>query len=87
MESGGALGMLAIGAGGLDVAFAAAGEPYHLRMPRAMGVHLKGKLRPWISEKDIILELLTQFDVHGGTVTFLNTLEAVLTIFQSGTGW
>jgi len=64
--SGGALGMLAIGAGGLDVALAIAGEPYHIKMPKVYGVHLIGKLLPWISAKDIILEMLRQFGVRKG---------------------
>jgi len=63
--SGGA-SMLAIGAGGLDVAVAMAGGPYYLTMPRIVGVHLKGKLQPWVAAKDIILELLRRLTVRGG---------------------
>lgn len=63
--SGGA-GMLAIGAGGLDVALAMAGEPFYLKMPKIVGVELKGKLQPWVSAKDIILELLRKLSVKGG---------------------
>src|SRR5919109_567073 len=62
----GALGMLAIGAGGLDVAMAMAGEPYHLRMPEIWGVRLVGKLPEWVSAKDVILEMLRRHGVDGG---------------------
>lgn len=62
----GGLGMLAIGAGGLAVALAMAGEPYFLPMPKVLLVKLKGKLRPWVSAKDIILELLRRLTVKGG---------------------
>ncbi|MCL4439599.1 MAG: aconitate hydratase [Firmicutes bacterium] len=62
----GALAMLGIGAGGLDVAVALAGGPYYLTMPRVVGVELKGKLKPWVAAKDIILELLRRLTVKGG---------------------
>ncbi|MDR5696060.1 MAG: aconitate hydratase [Armatimonadota bacterium] len=62
----GALGMLAIGAGGLDVAMAMAGEPYHLIMPKVVLVRLTGRLGPWVSGKDVILELLRRLSVKGG---------------------
>jgi len=62
----GALGVLAMGAGGLDVAVAMAGQPYHLAMPRVVLVRLTGKLRPWVEAKDIILELLRRLTVKGG---------------------
>lgn len=62
----GSLGMLAIGAGGLDVAMAMAGEPYRIRMPEIWGVRLEGKLPDWVSAKDIILEMLRRHDVDGG---------------------
>lgn len=62
----GGMGMLAIGAGGLDVAAAMAGMPYYMKMPEICGIHLKGKLRPWVSAKDIILELLRRLTVKGG---------------------
>ena len=58
--------MLAIGAGGLDVAVAMAGGPFYLRMPKVVGVKLIGRLRPWVSAKDIILELLRRRSVKGG---------------------
>jgi len=62
----GGMGMLAFGAGGLDVAVAMGGEPYHLVMPRIMGVHLIGRLPAWVSAKDVILELLRRLSVKGG---------------------
>lgn len=61
----GALGMLAIGAGGLDVAMAMAGHPFYLKMPRAWGVRLTGELPDWVSAKDVILEMLRRHDVDG----------------------
>src|SRR6056297_2003145 len=64
--SAGSAGMLAFGAGGLDVATAAVGEPYHIRMPEIVGVKLTGKLPDWVSAKDIILEMLRRYDVKGG---------------------
>ncbi len=65
-STAGALGMLAIGAGGLDVALAMAGEPFHMKVPRVMGVRLARKLKPWVSAKDIILEMLRRHSVRGG---------------------
>ena len=62
----GAMGMLAIGAGGLDVAMAMAGEPYHVNMPEVWGVELRGELPEWCSAKDVILEMLRRHDVDGG---------------------
>ncbi len=62
----GGCGMLAIGAGGLDVAMAMAGQPFHLNMPEVVGVYLTGSLSPWVSAKDVILELLRQLTVKGG---------------------
>jgi len=62
----GGMGMLAIGAGGLDVAAAMAGEPFYLKMPKIVGVHLKGKMPEWVTAKDIILELLRRLTVKGG---------------------
>ena len=63
----GSTGMLAIGAGGLDVAVAMGGGPYHLVMPRVVRVQLSGRLRPWVSAKDVILELLRRYSVRGGS--------------------
>ncbi|MCF6148777.1 MAG: aconitate hydratase [Candidatus Kuenenia sp.] len=64
--SAGALGMLAFGAGGLEVAMAMAGEPFYLKMPKVWGVKLTGKLPEWVSAKDVILEMLRRHDVDGG---------------------
>jgi aconitate hydratase len=62
--SGGA-GMLAIGAGGLDVAVAMGGGPFYLPTPIVVGVHLKGRLQPWVAAKDVIFELLRRLTVKG----------------------
>jgi aconitate hydratase len=62
----GSLGMLAIGAGGLDVAMAMAGQPFYMRMPKIWGVKLTGELPDWVSAKDVILEMLRRHDVDGG---------------------
>ena len=62
----GSLGMLAIGAGGLEVAMAMAGEPFHLVMPQIWNVRLVGELPDWVSAKDVILEMLRRHDVTGG---------------------
>jgi aconitate hydratase len=64
--TGGGIGMLAIGAGGLDVAMAMAGEPFSLKMPMVVKVNLTGKLQPWVSAKDVILEVLRRETVKGG---------------------
>jgi aconitate hydratase len=57
--------MLGIGAGGLDVALAMAGRPYHLPCPKVLGVKLTGSLPDWVSAKDVILEMLRRYDVKG----------------------
>jgi aconitate hydratase len=62
----GGVGMIAIGAGGLDVAVAMGGGPYHLIMPQVVGVRLSGELQPWSTAKDVILELLRRLTVRGG---------------------
>jgi aconitate hydratase len=62
----GGVGMLAIGAGGLDVAVAMGGSPFYLTMPRVVRVDLKGRLQPWLTGKDIILEMLRRLTVKGG---------------------
>ena len=62
----GGLGMLAIGAGGLDVAVAMGGGPFYLTAPRVVGVWLEGRLGPWVSAKDVILDLLRRLKVRGG---------------------
>jgi len=63
----GAAGMLAIGAGGLDVAVALGGGPYSFTMPAVVRVWLTGQLRPWVTAKDVILELLRRLSVRGGS--------------------
>jgi aconitate hydratase len=62
----GGLGMVAIGAGGLDVACAMAGQPFSVVCPQVINVRLTGKLQGWVSAKDVILELLRQLSVKGG---------------------
>jgi aconitate hydratase len=62
----GGIGMLAIGAGGLDVASAMAGMPFSIPRPRVVGVVLSSRLKPWVSAKDIILEVLRRVSVKGG---------------------
>ncbi|MDA2916427.1 aconitate hydratase [Nitrospinae bacterium AH_259_B05_G02_I21] len=62
----GGIGMIAIGAGGMDVAVAMGGGPYHLVMPRVVNVQLTGALQPWCTAKDVILELLRRLTVRGG---------------------
>ena len=64
--SGGALGMLAIGAGGLEVAMAMAGDLFYVKTPKIWGVKLTGKLPDWVSAKDVILEMLRRHGVGGG---------------------
>jgi len=63
--TGGGVGMIAIGAGGLDVAAAMAGEPFHLKMPNVVNVYLTGKLPDFVSAKDVILEVLRRIGVKG----------------------
>ncbi len=65
--TGGSLGMLAMGAGGLEVAMAMAGKPYYLTVPTVWGIRLTGSLGPWVTGKDVILELLRRFTCKGGT--------------------
>jgi aconitate hydratase len=60
------LSMLAIGAGGMDVALAMAGYPFHMKCPKIMGVKLTGRLPDWVSGKDVILEMLRRHTVKGG---------------------
>ncbi|NOQ46205.1 MAG: aconitate hydratase, partial [Desulfobulbaceae bacterium] len=64
--TGGGLGMLAMGAGGLDVAMAMAGKPFYLIMPGIYGIKLTGKLRPWVTARDVLLEVLRRLTVKGG---------------------
>ena len=62
----GGMGMIAIGAGGLDVAAAMAGEPFYLEMPSILGIKLTGQLSPFVSAKDVVLEVLRKLTVKGG---------------------
>ena len=62
----GGAGMLAIGAGGLDVAVAMGGGAFFMECPKVVGVELKGALQPWVSSKDVILEMLRRLSVKGG---------------------
>ena len=64
--TGGGIGMIAIGAGGIDVAVAMGGGAFHLAMPKIYGVHLTGRLKKGVSAKDVILELLRKESVKGG---------------------
>ncbi len=64
--TGGGLGMLAIGAGGLDVAMAMAGKPFYMIMPKIYGIKLTGTLQPWVAARDVLLEVLRQLTVKGG---------------------
>jgi len=64
--TGGGMGMLAIGAGGLDVAVAMGGGAYYITMPKMVRINLTGKLAPWVAAKDVILEVLRIMSVKGG---------------------
>ena len=64
--TGGGIGMLAFGAGGLDVAVAMGGGTYYISMPKMVRVNLTGRLRPWVAAKDVILEVLRLLSVKGG---------------------
>ena len=73
----GGMSMVAIGAGGLDVAAAMAGEPFYLEMPNIMGLELTGSLQPFVSAKDVILQVLRELTVKGG-------VNKILEYFGSG---
>ena len=64
--TGGGIGMIAIGAGGMDVAVAMGGGTYYITCPKVVNVILSGKLRPWVAAKDVILEVLRRMSVKGG---------------------
>ena len=64
--TGGGIGMLAMGAGGLDVAVAMGGGAYYINMPKMVKINLTGRLQPWVSAKDVILEVLRRLTVKGG---------------------
>ncbi|PVX25946.1 MAG: aconitate hydratase [Candidatus Bathyarchaeum sp.] len=65
----GGLGMIAIGAGGLDIAVAMGGEPFYLTCPKVTKINLKGKLKPWVSAKDVVLKVLETFTTKGNVGT------------------
>jgi aconitate hydratase len=65
----GGLGMIAIGAGGLDIAVAMGGEPFYLTCPKVTKIDLKGKLQPWVSAKDVVLKILEVFTTKGNVGT------------------
>jgi aconitate hydratase len=84
----GAVGMLAIGAGATEVAVAMAGRPYVVERPRLVGVELRGRLRPWVQSKDVVLELLRRLGVRGGLgciLEFFGDGVATLTATDRGT--
>jgi aconitate hydratase len=81
----GAVGMIAIGAGGLDVAVCMAGLPFEFETPRVVGVELRGRLSPWVQAKDVILELLRRRGVRNGLgriFEFYGEGVATLDVFQ-----
>jgi aconitate hydratase len=65
--TGGCLGMLAMGAGGVEVAMAMAGLPYHIVTPDVWGIYVEGQFQPFVSGKDLILDLLGRYSCKGGT--------------------
>jgi predicted aconitate hydratase len=69
--TGGGIGMLAIGAGGLDVAVAMGGGPFYLMCPRVVKINMTGRLRPWVSAKDVILTILKQLTTRGNVGTVI----------------
>lgn len=81
----GALGMLAIGAGGLDVAATMGGRPYYLKMPKIIKVNLSGTLSKMVSAKDVILEVLRILTVKGGVGSIVEYSECSLTIPERAT--
>lgn len=84
----GGIGMLGIGAGGLDVAVAMAGAPYFIPCPKIIGVKLVGQLSDWVSAKDVILELLRRLSVKGGVgkiVEYLGPGVATLSVPERAT--
>jgi aconitate hydratase len=84
----GGMGMIAIGAGGLDVAAAIAGEPFYLEMPSVLGVKLSGVLSPFVSAKDVILEILRRLSVKGGVkkiLEYFGTGVSTLSVPERGT--
>ncbi|MDD5459207.1 MAG: aconitase family protein, partial [Phycisphaerae bacterium] len=86
--TGGGIGMLAIGAGGMDVAVAMAGGPFYLTCPKVCGVKLSGKLADWVAAKDVILKLLSILSTKGNVgwvVEYFGDGVATLTVPQRAT--
>ncbi len=86
--TGGGMGMIAIGAGGLDVAVAMSGGAFYVPMPKVLGIHLTGTLQPWVTAKDVILEILRRLSVKGGVgkiVEYFGPGVASLTVPERGT--
>ena len=84
----GAMGMLAIGTGGVEVAAAMAGEPFSVPMPAVVRVNLVGRLPPWVAAKDVILELLRRLSVKGGigkVMEYVGPALERLTVFERAT--
>ena len=80
--TGGGIGMLAFGAGGMDVAVAMGGGEYHITMPKMMKINLTGKLSPWVSAKDVILAVLQKLSVKGG-VALVGAVGAIILVAAS----
>ncbi|MBO7654940.1 MAG: aconitate hydratase, partial [Kiritimatiellae bacterium] len=86
--TGGGIGMMAIGAGGLDVALAMAGKPFRLAYPKIIGIHLTGKLQPWVAAKDVILKVLSILTTKGNVgcmVEYFGPGVATLSVPQRAT--
>lgn len=86
--TGGGIGMMAIGAGGLDVALAMAGKPFRIPYPKVVGVKLTGRLSPWCAAKDVILKLLSILTTKGNVgsvVEYFGPGVATLTVPQRAT--
>ena len=84
----GAVGMFAVGAGGLEVALCLAGQPFSVPAPRVIGVELRGRLGPWVQAKDVVLELLRRRGVRGGVgcvFEFFGEGVPTLNVTQRGT--
>lgn len=84
----GAMGMLAIGTGGAEVAAAMAGEPFYVKMPKIVKVNLTGEFPPWVSAKDVILELLRRLTVKGGVnkvMEYVGPALERLTVYERAT--
>ena len=86
--TGGGIGMMAIGAGGMDVALAMAGKPFRMAYPKIIGVELTGSLSPWVAAKDVILKLLSILSTKGNVgcmVEFFGPGVATLSVPQRAT--